>query len=233
MEHKQSYVAELAGALVLVFVGGAAIATNLGNPLVAAAALGATFAGMWWLFGHRGHVHLNPALTVADAAARRGQAKDALPTIAAQVLGALFAGGLLFAVFDGRPFGGGAVTLSATAPGLAGWSVLSVVVLEALATAAFALVWLRVTERGEPEPATAIALGAAYGGIALASMSLTASALNPLRTVPAAVFAQASLGTVAVFWVASLVGALIAAGVWTALVAPGRAPARAPRAAQA
>lgn len=225
MENRQRYIAEMLGALVLVFVAGAAIVTSGADAIVVAAALGAAFAGMWWVFGDRAPAHFNPALAVANVAARRGSAKELLPTLGAHILGAIAGGALLYAVFDGRPFGTGASGVAATAPTLAGWAILSIVVLELLVTAAFALAWLKLTERPSDAPTKGLALGALYGGASLATLALTWSALNPLRTLGPALFGGMTIAAVAVFWIAALAGGALAAGVYIAAVEPQREPA--------
>lgn len=233
MQNRPGLVAEAIGAFVLVVAAGAAIATSGGSPVVVAATLGAAFAAMWWVFGDTASGHFNPALTVAQAVARRRPARDAMPTIAAQVAGAVLGGAALFAILDGRPFGAGGASLATTAPDLAGWSVLSVLVLEALVTAVFALAWLRLGDRPGDALPKGLALGALYAGTSLATLGLTWSALNPLRTLGPALLAGADLAAVAVFWVAALAGGALAAAVFLAVVEPQGATAPEPATAQA
>jgi len=225
--HRHRYVIEAVGVLALVFVAGAAIVTSGANPLLVAAATGVTFAGMWWLFGNRGQ--FNPALTIASAATRRTSMKDAGPILLSQLVGALVGGALLYAVLDGLRFGPGAASLASEAPTLAGASVLSVLVLEVLLTALFALVWMRIVER-RFESTSGLALGAAYGGLMLASLPMTWSALTPWRALGPALFAGSGFGPFVVLTVASIVGGLLAAGVWLALIEPTRSSVGGPSA---
>lgn len=217
MEQRQRSIVEFAGALVLMFVAGAAIVTSGGDVPVVAAALGVAFAGLWWAFGDRGRVHFNPVLTLADAAARRLPTKDLPHLLGAQALGAIVAGALLFAVFDGSPFMTGGSGLAAAAPTLAGWALLSILLLEVLVTAAFVLAWLRLSEDPTDRPTKGLALGALYGGAALATLGLTWSALNPLRTLGPALFGAMDLGAALVFWIAAIIGAALAAAVHIAV----------------
>lgn len=226
METRQRYAAELLGSLVLVFVAGAAIVTS-GNALVVAGAVGAAFAGMWFVFAPRTGGHFNPALTLASAAVRRTSTKDLVPILVSQVLGALLGAALLYAVLDGRAFATAESGIASAGPLLAGWSLLAVAVMELVLTAAFVLVYLRLTERGTHDAATGVALGGIYAGLCLGSLAVTWSALNPLRTI-----GPMALGGVTqslwVFWAAPLLGAALAAGVWVTVLEPERATAPAP-----
>lgn len=224
MEDRPRFVAEAIGAFVLVLVAGAAIATS-GEPLVVAAAVGTAFAAMWWVLGDRSSGHFNPALAIAEVVARRRNARELGPMLAAQAVGAVLAGAALFAVLDGRPFGTAADGLLASAPTLAGWSVLAVLLLEALATAVLALAWLRLRDQpGEALP-KGLALGALYAGTTLATLGLTWTALNPLRTLPPTLMAGLGLDALAVFWLAGIAGGALGAAAHLAVAEPQGGPA--------
>jgi aquaporin Z len=57
------------------------------------------------------------------------------------------------------------------------------------------------------------------------SIPVTNTSVNPARSTGVALFATTdALGQLWRFWVAPLVGALVGAGIWRALLAPGESP---------
>lgn len=223
MSNTQTYIAELLGTLVVVFVGTAAIITTGGNPLLAALAFGLTWAGMWWVFGNVSGGHFNPAITIAAVISKRMDSKDAVPYIVCQAIGAIIASALLWFVLNGAPAFAGNVFASTLANvTMTGWSMTSVIVFEVLMTAFFALMWLAITEKTNAPGITGLALGFTYAGILVASLGTTWSALNPVRTLGPALLANGGFATIWVFWLAPIVGAIVGAGIWIAVVQPAR-----------
>src|SRR5512136_368233 len=103
------YGAEFVGTFWLVLGGCgsavlAAACPGLGIGLLGVAlAFGLTVLTMAFAIGHISGCHLNPAVSCGLWAGGRFPAKDLLPYIAAQVLGAIAAGGVLFVIASGKP----------------------------------------------------------------------------------------------------------------------------------
>lgn len=226
----QKYVAELIGTFLLVFIGTSAIVgfggAFAGTPAVAtvgflgiALAFGLTLAVLAYTLGPISGGHFNPAVTIALTASRRFAARDALPYIVVQVIGAIIASGLLWFIASGvpgwniaSPGGLGQTTFGTMA-------VASAFLAELVLT--FVLVWtiLTVSERNFTTPAFAgLAIGLALAVIHFAGIAFTGASVNPARSIGPAIF----VGGVAVsqLWlyiVAPIVGGLIAVGAYTAL----------------
>ena len=101
-------VAELFGTFWLVFGGcGSAVLAaafpGLGIGFAGVAlAFGLTVLTMAFAIGHISGCHLNPAISVGLWAGRRFPGSELLPYIAAQVLGAIAAAGVLFVIASGK-----------------------------------------------------------------------------------------------------------------------------------
>src|SRR5512139_3065144 len=135
------YAAEFIGTfwLVLGGCGSAVLAAafpNVGIGLLGVSlAFGLTVLTMAFAIGHISGCHLNPAVSIGLWAGGRFPAKDLIPYIVAQVLGAIAAGGVLLAIATGKSGGGFDVAAGfasngygAHSPG--GYSLLAALVCE-------------------------------------------------------------------------------------------------------
>src|SRR5512142_3171557 len=101
--------AEFIGTFWLVFggCGSAVIAAafpNVGIGLLGVAfAFGLTVLTMAYAIGHISGCHLNPAVSIGLWAGRRFPARDLLPYIVAQVIGAIIGAGVLLLIASGKP----------------------------------------------------------------------------------------------------------------------------------
>ncbi len=104
----KKYGAEFFGTswLVLGGCGSAVLAAafpNVGIGLLGVAlAFGLTVLTMAFAIGHISGCHLNPAVSVGLWAGGRFPAKDLLPYVIAQVIGAIAAGGILYLIASGK-----------------------------------------------------------------------------------------------------------------------------------
>lgn len=185
-------VAEAFGTFTLVFIGCGAIVMNdaSGGEVThvgVALAFGLVVMAMIDAIGDRSGAHINPAVTVAFALARRFSWRRVGPYVVAQIFGALVAAAALRALFPAH------ATLGATAPA-EGFGDARTFALELLLTAILMFVILRVStgakERG-------ILAGVAVGGVvafeALAAGPITGASMNPARSLaPAIVSGDAS-----------------------------------------
>lgn len=240
----QKYVAELIGTFLLVFLGTSTIvgfggafaggAASVGY-LGIALAFGLTLAVLVYTLGPISGGHFNPAVTIGLVAARRTSAKDAVPYIVVQVIGAVIASAVLWVIASGvpgwtinSPGGLGATTFG-------GLTVTSALLAEIVLT--FVLVWtvLAVTEKQFANAALGpLAIGLTLAVIHFAGLAFTGSGVNPARSIGPAVFVGGMAVTqLWVYIVAPIVGGALAAGAYTALGMAAEAPAKAKAGAKA
>jgi len=181
-------------------------------------AFGLTVLTMAFAIGHISGCHLNPAVSIGLWAGGRFPAGKLLPYIAAQVVGALAAGAVLYTIASGAPGfdvskGFASNGFGAHSPG--GYSMLAAVVTEVVMTAFFLIVILGATDRRAPAGFAPIAIGLALTLIHLISIPVTNTSVNPARSTGVALFAGGwAVEQLWVFWVAPIAGALLGAGLY-------------------
>lgn len=211
--------------LVLGGCGSAVLAANFGgdgNPLGigllgVSLAFGLTVLTGAYAFGHISGGHFNPAVSVGLWAGGRFPLKDLVPYIAAQVLGAIFAGWILFQIASGTaafaidPAAAGAFASNgygALSPG--GYSVAAAFLCEVVLTAMFLVVIMGATHARAPAGFAPIAIGLALTLIHLISIPVTNTSVNPARSTGVALFAgSGALGQLWLFWLAPIVGGML------------------------
>src|SRR5450755_449646 len=215
--------AEFLGTFWLVFGGcGAAVLaatfpqTGIGFVGVALA-FGLTVMTMAFAIGHISGCHLNPAVTIGLAVAKRFPWSNVLAYIAVQVLGAMVASGVLFAIASGKP---GFATGGFAANGFAGhspggYSMESAILTEVVLTFMFLMIILGATDKRAPAGFAPIAIGLGLTLIHLVGIPVTNLSVNPARSTGVAVFAGGwALSQLWAFWVAPIIGAAIAGIVY-------------------
>jgi aquaporin Z len=220
----KKYGAEFFGTfwLVLGGCGSAVLAAafpELGIGFVGVAlAFGLTVLTMAFAIGHISGCHLNPAVSIGLWAGGRFPAKELLPYIAAQVLGGLLAGGVLFMIASGKA--GFDVTAGFASNGYGahspdGYSMQAALLCEVVMTMMFLLVILGATDKRAPQGFAPIAIGLCLTLIHLISIPVTNTSVNPARSTGVALFAGGwAVGQLWLFWVAPIVGALIGAVIY-------------------
>lgn len=199
-------VSEFLGTFILVFAGTGAIVVNqttggtIGHAGIALT-FGLVVLAMIHTFGDVSGAHLNPAVSIAFAAAGRFPKKDLTGYITAQLLGALAASGVLKLLFPG------AATLGETLP--AG-PVMQSFVLEVILTAILMLTILSVSTGGKEKGITAgIAIGAVIALEAMFAGPICGASMNPARSLAPALVG----GHLQHLWLypaATILGALLA-----------------------
>lgn len=181
-----------------------------------ALAFGLTVLTMAFAVGHISGGHFNPAVTVGLVAGGRFPARDILPYVVAQVLGAIAAAAVLAVIAKGQPgfdlqashFA--ANGFDAYSPGK--YSMLAALVTEVVMTAGFLFVILGATSKRAPAGFAAIPIGLALTLIHLVSIPVTNTSVNPARSTGPALFVGGwALEQLWLFWVAPIVGAIIGA----------------------
>lgn len=179
-----------------------------------ALAFGLTVLTMAYAIGHVSGCHLNPAVTVGLAVARRFPAADVLPYVGAQVLGAVAAAGVLYLVASGRAGFDVAAGFAANGVGAhspAGYSMAAGLLTEAVMTFFFVFVILGATDGRAPSGFAPIAIGLCLTLIHLVTIPVTNTSVNPARSTGPAVFVGGwALVQLWMFWVAPLAGAVVA-----------------------
>jgi aquaporin Z len=213
--------AEFIGTFWLVFGGCGSAVFAAGFPEVGigfagvALAFGLTVLTMVYALGHISGAHLNPAVSVGLAVAGRFPAKDVLPYIAAQVLAAIAASAILYVIATGRAGYDIAVNgLAANGYGahsLGGYDLQSASVIEVILTCGFVFVILGATDKRAPAGFAGIAIGLALTLIHLISIPVTNASVNPARSTGPALFVGGdALHQLWLFWVAPIIGAILA-----------------------
>lgn len=215
-------IAETFGTFLLVF-GVVGVALNYdgeAKPLVVGLAVGIAVLGGAYAVGHISGGHFNPAVSFGVAAAGRMPWKDVLPYAAAQIVGGLVAT-LIHLVIVASQGGAVAERFAAVSNGYGGGfaPLVTVLVLEIVITAVFLWIILSVTAEGSTTAGFApLAIGLALALFHFIAIPLDNASLNPARSLATAVFGGVGpLSQVWLFFVAPIVGALIAGFTWKPL----------------
>jgi aquaporin Z len=228
MSLQRKLIAELLGTLWLVLGGcGAAVLasnfmpdTNLGIGLLGVSlAFGLTVVTGAYAFGHISGGHFNPAVTLGVLTARRIEVREAGAYIVAQVVGAILGAGILVVIANGVD-----TFHLGTGPGdsnlaVNGWANLSpggydfwaALVVEVVMTFFFLIVILGVTGREAPIGFAPLSIGLSLTLIHLISIPVTNTSVNPARSTGPALFVGGdALEQLWLFWLAPIVGAVLA-----------------------
>ena len=140
-----------------------------------------------------------------------GPAKDLLPYIVVQVVGAIVGAGILLVIASGKPgFDISASNLAANgyadhSPG--GYSLTSALVTEIVLTFMFLIIILGATDPRAPRGFAPLAIGLGLTLIHLISIPVTNTSVNPARSTGPALFVGGwALSQLWLFWVAPLIG---------------------------
>jgi len=227
--------AEFLGTLWLVLggCGSAVLATaypNLGIGFAGVSlAFGLTVLTMAYAVGHISGAHFNPAVTIGLWAGKRFPANEILPYVIAQVLGGIAGAGILYLIAIGKPgfslAGGFAANgFAENSPG--DYNIVSAFTVEVVMTFFFLVVILGATHRLAPAGLAPVAIGLCLTLIHLISIPVTNTSVNPARSTGPAVFVQGwAIAQLWLFWVAPILGAMLAGFLYTWLVSDEAPPA--------
>ena len=219
----KNYAAEFFGTFWLVFGGCGSAIFAAGIPELGigyagvALAFGLTVLTMAYAVGHISGGHFNPAVSFGLFAGGRFEGKQLFPYIISQVLGAIAAAGVLYAIASGNTdfaidntkagafASNGYGTFSPH-----GYSMLSAFLIEFVLTAFFLIVILGATDKFANGKFAGIAIGLALTLIHLISIPITNTSVNPARSTSQAIFVGGeSLNQLWLFWVAPIAGAIV------------------------
>jgi aquaporin NIP len=206
----KKYIAEILGTFALVFCGTGAIVINqethgsIGH-LGIAISFGLVVMAMIYSLGHISGAHLNPAVTLAFALAKKHSSAQVLPYVLSQFLGAMLASGLLHYLFPGQSMLGNTLPAGSAQQSL---------ILEGILTFFLMLVILNVATGSQEKGLFA---GLAIGGTvlleALFAGPICGASMNPVRSISPAL-ATGYMQHLWLYLVGPIVGAALAVPVW-------------------
>lgn len=197
--------------------------SNLGIGLLGVSfAFGLTVLTMAYTIGHISGCHLNPAVTLGLVAGKRHPAREALPYVLAQTIGAVAAAGTLYVIATGKAdahVGGFASNgFGELSPGH--YSMVAALAVEVVLTFFFLIIIMGATDARAPAGFAPIAIGLGLTLIHLISIPVTNTSVNPARSTGVALFAEtAALSQLWLFWLAPIIGGVLGGFVYRAIFA--------------
>jgi aquaporin Z len=223
MHMTPKFVAELLGTfwLVLGGCGSAVLAAafpELGIGFVGVSlAFGLTVVTGAYAFGPISGGHFNPAVSLGLWAGGRFPATQLLPYIVAQLVGAVVAAGVLYLIASGKAgfdLKGGFASngYGEHSPGKYGLG--AALITEVVMTFMFLMIILGTTHKRAPVGFAGLAIGLALVLIHLISIPVTNTSVNPARSTGPALFVGGwAIEQLWLFWVAPILGAVLAGWV--------------------
>ncbi|MDX5326037.1 MAG: aquaporin Z [Bacteroidota bacterium] len=220
------FAAELIGTFWLVLGGCGSAVLAAAFPELGIGLMGVSFAfglsvlTMVYGLGHISGAHFNPAVTIGLWAGGRIEGKGIPMYIAAQLIGGIIAAAVLYLVATGKP-GGEIGSFAANgygehSPG--GYGLSAALISEIVMTLMFLLVILGATDERAPKGFAGIAIGLSLTLIHLISIPVTNTSVNPARSTSQALFVGGwAIDQLWLFWVAPILGALIAGWLYRSI----------------
>ncbi len=220
MDISKRCTAEFVGTFWLVFGGCGSAVLAAAFPGVGIGLLGVSFAfgltvlTMAYAIGHVSGCHLNPAVSVGLVAGGRFKATELVPYIMAQVAGGIAGAGMLYLIASGKADfkladGFASNGYGEHSPG--GYSLMAGFVAEFVLTFMFLLIILGATDKRAPQGFAPIAIGLGLTLIHLIGIPVTNLSVNPARSTGPAVFVGGwALAQLWLFWIAPVLGAVVA-----------------------
>ena len=218
----KKYFAELVGTFVLTLLGcGTAVSLACGSDTASvvgtAIAFGLSVVAMAYTIGGISGCHINPAISFGLCLSGKLSVKDTVMYIIFQIIGAILASAVLYALVATSPdLAQGTKTGANACSG----TVLNGLIAEIVLTTLFVLVVLGATSKtnGATNNFAGLAIGLSLILIHLVGIHYTGTSVNPARSIGPALFEGGqALQQLWVFIVGPLVGGAIAAGIWKAI----------------
>jgi aquaporin Z len=218
----RKYTAEFIGTLVLVFggVGSAVLAGPRIRNLGIALAFGLSLLVMVYAIGPISGCHVNPAVTLGLALAKKMDRRHVTGYVAAQILGAILGAGLVLLIARGgaqgyHPSVGGLAANGYGPHSPGGYDPGAAFLAEVVLTALLVLTVLLTTDVRAPAGFAGIAIGLVLALIHLVGIPVTNTSVNPARSIGPALFVGGwALEQLWLFLVAPLLGGALAAAVY-------------------
>ena len=219
---QKKLLAEGVGTFILVFGGcGSAVFSaafpEVGIGLVGVSiAFGLTVLGCAYALGGVSGCHLNPAVSVGLATAGRFPAKDLPGYIIAQLVGGVVASALLLFLLQQQPGGYDASVGGLAANGFGdhspgNYSMMAGLLSEVVLTFIFLSVIIGATSAHASAGFAGLAIGLTLTLVHLVGIPITNLSVNPARSTGPALFVGGwALSQLWLFWLAPLLGAVLA-----------------------
>ena len=234
--------AELIGTFVLV-LGGCGTAVLAGSKvgyLGVSIAFGLTLLCMAYAIGGISGCHINPAVTLGLILARKTTLEDAWYYWGGQIVGAILAGGVLFAIAVSKL---GETASTVRASGFAsngfgvhspdGYKLIAAILVEVVLTGILVFVVASTFHKSFPGGFGGVAVGLTLTLVHLISIPVDNTSVNPARSIGVAVYTGGwALTQLWVFIVFPLIGGAIGALVWRLLAGEDEVDAEATDAAR-
>lgn len=182
-------------------------------------AFGLTVLTMAYAIGHVSGCHLNPAVSLGLWAGKRFPSRELLPYIVAQVIGGILGATVLYLIASGKAgftLADGFASNGYAEHSPAGYSMVAGLVAELVLTFMFLIIILGATDGRAPQGFAPVAIGLGLTLIHLIGIPVTNLSVNPARSTGPAVFVGGwALQQLWLFWVAPIVGALLAGGAYS------------------
>lgn len=224
----KQYTAEFFGTFWLVLGGCGSAVLAAAFPSVGIGLLGVSFAfgltvlTMAYSIGHISGCHLNPAVSIGLWVGGRFPKEKLLPYIAAQVLGGIVAGGVLYLIASGQTgfdLSGGFASNGYAEHSPGHYSLAAAFITEVVMTMMFLLIIMGSTDARAPQGFAPIAIGLGLTLIHLISIPVTNTSVNPARSLGTAIYVgDWALAQVWLFWLAPIIGAVLGAVVYRHLL---------------
>jgi aquaporin Z len=191
-------------------------------------AFGLTVLTGAYTFGPISGGHFNPAVTFGLWAGGRFPAREIPGYVIAQVIGAVVAAGVLYLIASGKAgfdLSGGFASNGYGEHSPGGYSLAAGAITEIVMTFIFVTVILGTTHERAPVGFAGIAIGLALTLIHLVSIPVTNTSVNPARSTGPALFVGGwALAQLWLFWVAPIVGAVLAGWLFKGILEAGHEP---------
>ncbi len=224
------YIAELLGTMILVFIGCGSAVIAGGNVgfLGISFAFGLTVLALVYAIGPISGCHINPAITIAMLVSKKIKQSDAIMYIIYQSIGAIIGALILFSIVNGHA----GYDLESVGLGQNGYDtaspdnypLISAFIAEVVLTFIFLLVVLGATSKKSENSFAGVAIGLTLTFVHIVGIPITGTSVNPARSLgPALVMAMENtlaLEQLWMFWLAPIIGAVIAAVVWKYVLEP-------------
>jgi len=234
------FSAEFVGTFgLLLAVGGAAVFSlgeiDLTRVLLVSLSVGFGLVGLIYAFGDISGGHFNPAVTIAAWVAGKFPARDVIPYILAQLAGAVLGMGVIAGIAYGnssffptaQAHALGSQCYSAGSTFCGGFNMSAVFLIEVAFTFFLVMVILFSTRAtGTAKNLAPIGIGLTLLMANLVAIPVDGASINPARSFAPAVLSSMwssgnwAIGQDWIFWVAPIVGGLLAAVLDRALHAP-------------
>ena len=224
MAMSKKLTAEFIGTFWLVLGGCGSAVLAAAFPDVGIGLLGVSFAfgltvlTMAFAIGHISGCHLNPAVSIGLWAGGRFNASELLPYIIIQVAGAIAGAGVLYLIASGKAgfeLSSGLASNGYGEHSPGEYSLAACLLAEVVMTFMFLMIILGATDKRAPQGFAPIAIGLGLTLIHLISIPVTNTSVNPARsTGPALLVGDWATAQLWMFWVAPIIGAVIAGFVY-------------------